>query len=192
MARHLSPAAFAIAALFVSLPKANALADERVYDLVVYGGTSGGIAAAIQAQRMGKTAILIEPSKHLGGLTSGGLGATDIGNKGAIGAISREFYRRVRKYYDDPAAWKHETPEQYRSGRGSEGDTEDAMWTFEPSVAAKVLRQMLAEADVKVLLGERLDRGTGRPDGHGALVEAKRITAIKLTSGQTIRGRRFI
>ena len=65
------------------------------YDVVVYGGTSGGVVAAVKAARMGKSVVLIEPSKHLGGLSSGGLGATDIGNKQAIGGMSREFYRRL-------------------------------------------------------------------------------------------------
>src|SRR5712671_6203302 len=81
---------------------------EPVYDVVVYGGTSGGVAAAVQTSRMGKSAILIEPGQHLGGLSSGGLGATDIGNKAAIGGISREFYRRVGKVYGQDEAWKFE------------------------------------------------------------------------------------
>src|SRR5690348_8190588 len=83
-------------------------AAEREYDLVVYGGTPGGITTAVQAARMGKSSVLIEPGKHLGGMTSGGLGATDIGNKAAIGGLAREFYRRVRKHYEAPAAWKYE------------------------------------------------------------------------------------
>ncbi len=87
------------------------------YEIVVYGGTSGGITAAIQAVRMGKTAVLIEPTKHLGGLTTGGLGATDIGNKKAIGGISREFYQRVFRHYADPAKWSHGTREEYFSFR---------------------------------------------------------------------------
>src|SRR5262245_20321838 len=90
-----------------------ALGAESTYDLVIYGGTSGGIAAAIQTRRMGKTSVVIEPGKHLGGLTSGGLGATDIGNKAAIGGISREFYQRIKKYYSDPANWKHERAADY-------------------------------------------------------------------------------
>ena len=103
--------------LFVSLAVPIALsAEENLYDLVIYGGTAGGVAAAVQARRMGKTAVLIEPGKHLGGLTSGGLGATDIGNKAAIGGISREFYQRIKKHYADPANWKHEKPEQLPLG----------------------------------------------------------------------------
>src|SRR6476646_11626434 len=102
--------------LFISVPLRPARSQEASYDLVVYGGTSGGVAAAIQARRMGKTAVVIEPGRHLGGLTSGGLGATDIGNKAAIGGISREFYQRIKKHYLDRANWKHEKPENYRSG----------------------------------------------------------------------------
>jgi ribulose 1,5-bisphosphate synthetase/thiazole synthase len=67
-------------------------------DVVIYGGTSAGITAAIQTARMGRTAVLIEPTRFLGGLTTGGLGATDIGNKKAIGGLSREFYANVNLY----------------------------------------------------------------------------------------------
>jgi NADPH-dependent 2,4-dienoyl-CoA reductase/sulfur reductase-like enzyme len=102
---------FLLAALLSSI--ATAQAKTSRHDLVIYGGTSGGIAAAIQAARMGKTAVLIEPTQHLGGLTTGGLGATDIGNKQAIGGVAREFYGRVWKHYNDPANWTRETREQY-------------------------------------------------------------------------------
>src|SRR5262245_58590426 len=102
-------------------------AAEREYDLVIYGGTSGGITAAVQAARMGKTAILIEPGKHLGGMTSGGLGATDIGNKAAIGGIAREFYQRVRRHYADDSAWKYERRADFK-GRGHDPN-EDTAWT---------------------------------------------------------------
>src|SRR5688572_16694289 len=78
---------------------------QESFDVVVYGGTSGGITAAIQSKRMGKTVVLISPDRHLGGLTTGGLGATDIGNKGAIGGMAREFYGRIFKHYQDDAAW---------------------------------------------------------------------------------------
>src|SRR5438477_9654691 len=106
--------------LFSLSSAATIRADDIAYDLVVYGGTSGGVATAVQARRMGKTAIVIEPGKHLGGLTSGGLGATDIGNKAAIGGVSREFYQRIKQHYASPANWKHEKPENYRSGRATE------------------------------------------------------------------------
>jgi len=161
-------------------------ADEPVHDLVIYGGTSGGIAAGVQARRMGKTVVLIEPGKHLGGLTSGGLGATDIGNKGAIGGISREFYQRVKRHYADPAAWKYEMPEAYRSGRGSETTREDAMWTFEPHVAEQILEQWCNEVGLVIVRGERLDLkgGVEKKDG--------RIASIRMESGKVFRGRMFI
>lgn len=156
------------------------------YDLVVYGGTSGGVVAAIQARRMGKTAIVVEPGKHLGGLTSGGLGATDIGNKAAIGGISREFYQGIKKHYSDPANWKHEKPENYRSGRSSEQSQEDAMWTFEPHVAERLFERMCQEVGVVVVKQERLDLKNGVEKQGG------RITGIRTESGRTFRGRMFV
>ena len=69
------------------------------FDVVVYGHTCAGVSAAVQATLMDKTTIVVGPDKHLGGLSSGGLGATDIGNKNAIGGLSRDFYRRLGKHY---------------------------------------------------------------------------------------------
>ena len=80
----------------------------EVYDIVVYGGTSGGVMAAVQAARMGKKVVLIEPGVHLGGLTSGGLGWVDVGNPKTIGGLAREYFHRVWKHYQDDAAWKWE------------------------------------------------------------------------------------
>ncbi len=154
------------------------------YDVVVYGGTAGGVAAAVQVRRMGKTAILIEPGRHLGGLTSGGLGATDIGNKSAIGGIAREFYRRINKHYDQPDSWKQEQPEKYRSGRQVGG--EDTMWTFEPHVAERILADMAQQADVTVVLMERLDLKSG------VSRQANRIQTIRMESGKVYAGHCFI
>ncbi len=159
---------------------------EATYDVVVYGGTAGGAAAAVQTKRMGKSVLLIEPGKHIGGLTSGGLGATDIGNKAAIGGISREFYRRVRAYYSRPESWTREKPADYRSGRASEQGQEDAMWTFEPSVAERILREMLAEARVPVLYQQRLDLRQPIEKLSGNIV------SLPLENGRSVRGRRFI
>ena len=129
-------------------------------DIVIYGGTSGGITAAIQAAREGRTAVLIEPTRFLGGLTTGGLGATDIGNKKAIGGIAREFYGRIWQHYQQPSVWKHQKREEYANRRGSAADpSETTMWTFEPHVATKIYDDMLREvaAKVTVVRGERLD-----------------------------------
>lgn len=176
--RALLAAAMALS-LVVSSSVAQA-ADES-FDVVIYGGTSGGVAAAVQARRMGKTAVVIEPSQHLGGLSSGGLGATDIGNKAAIGGISREFYQRVKKHYSDPATWVNEKPNP-----GLMNANEDAMWKFEPHVAEKIMNDFVREAGAKVVLGERLDlkKGVEKKDG--------RIVAIRMESGRTFHGKRFI
>src|SRR5262249_13519530 len=131
--------------LSLALVPSPARATSREFDVVVYGGTSGGVAAAVQAACMGKSVVLIEPGKHLGGLTSGGLGATDIGNKAAIGGLAREFYQRVKKHYADPLAWTFERRDDYRSGRRSEDDRDDAQWTFEPHVAERIMNEWVAE-----------------------------------------------
>jgi hypothetical protein len=166
------------------------VAEDKVYDIVIYGGTSSGVAAAVQAARMGKSAVLIEPSQRLGGLTSGGLGQTDIGNKAAIGGIAREFYQAIRKHYDDPAAWKWQTRQEYQdSGQTRTGAGEDAMWTFEPSVALRVYEAWVQDNDIEVCYGQRLDRQAG-------VVLTRsipwRILAIRMESGETYRGKMFI
>jgi hypothetical protein len=155
-------------------------------DIVVYGGTSSGIVAALQAKRDGKSVVLIEPSKHMGGLTTGGLGATDIGNKVVIGGIARDFYRRVWKHYQSDDVWKHETRDAYNVRNARFNPADDTMWTFEPHVASLVYRQMLAEAGITPILNERLNRTNGvRKNGP-------RITSITTESGHTFTGRAFI
>ena len=153
------------------------------YDLVVYGGTSGGIAAAVQSARMGRSVALIEPTQFLGGLTTGGLGATDIGSKQAIGGLSREFYQRVYKYYLEPDKWSYQTREEYFKDRAK---NEDTMWTFEPSVATKIFHDMISEAKVPVVFGERLDLK------NGVIKEGTRITQIVMESGRVFEGKMFI
>jgi hypothetical protein len=161
----------------------------RKADIVVYGGTSAGIAAAIQASRMGKSVIVLEPGTHLGGLTTGGLSWTDIGNKAAIGGIAREFYQRIKKKYEDPKIWTSETRDQYfERRRGPNAKNEDAMWTFEPKVASEVYREMMAEAGVKVITNARLNLAAGK----GVVKKDGRITAILLEDGSRYEGRVFI
>ncbi|HWF18689.1 MAG TPA: FAD-dependent oxidoreductase, partial [Verrucomicrobiae bacterium] len=102
-------------------------------DVCVYGGTAGGVVAAVEAARLGKTAVIAEFGYHLGGMTSGGLSQTDIGNKAAIGGISREFYQRIGQHYGKPE-----------------------QWTFEPGVAENIFFQMVNEAKVPVYFHQQL------------------------------------
>jgi hypothetical protein len=156
--------------------------DGLVYDVVVYGGTSSGVVAAIQASRMGKTVIIACPDRHLGGLTAGGLGWTDSGSKKAVGGIAREFYQRIKAHYDRPEAWVHQRPEEY----GRYRPNRDAMWVFEPQVAERTFEQMVAEAGVPVDRDRRLDRE------HGVKKNGMRITSITMLNGETYRARMFI
>ena len=162
-------------------------AQSKKYDIVVYGGTSAGVAAAIQASRMGKSVVLIEPTNRVGGLTTGGLGQTDIGNKQAIGGISREFYENIKKYYDDPKNWKWEKRSEYIDGgqtRTEEG--ESSMWTFEPSAALKVYHDMLSNEKVKLVYEERLNRASGVNKVGG------KIQTITMESGKKFVGKVFL
>ena len=174
-----------------SAPAADAQArtGEEIYDLVVYGGTSAGVMAAVQAKKMGKSAVIVGPDKHLGGLTSGGLGWTDTGNKAVIGGLARDFYHRVWKYYQEPDTWKWQKPEEYgNKGQGTKAmDGEHrTMWIFEPSVAERVYEDYVAEFKIPVYRDEWLDREKGvKKDGV-------RIVSITMLSGKTFSGKIFI
>src|SRR5690606_15970892 len=143
--------------------------------------------SAIQASRMGKSVVIVEPTHRLGGLTTGGLGQTDIGNKFVIGGISREFYQNIRKHYDDPKSWKWQERREYLDdGQTRTEKGEDAMWTFEPSAALKVYHQMLSDEKVDIVYGERLNRQTGiRKKGD-------QIESIKMENGTQYAGKMFI
>lgn len=138
--------------------------QEKLYDIVIYGGTAAGIAAAVQASIMGKSAVVIEPGKRIGGLTTGGLGDTDVGMKQAIGGLSLEFYRRVARKY------------------GQDG----ACWLFEAHTALEVMQDLVREYKLEVVCGERLELK------DGVTREGSRITAIRMESGNIYRGRMFI
>lgn len=159
----------------------------KSYDVVVYGGTSAGIASAIQSSRMGKSVVLIEPGKRLGGLTTGGLGQTDIGNKHVVGGISREFYQNINRYYQVPENWKWQNRRDYiDEGQTRTAKGEDTMWTFEPSAALKVFHQMLSGEKVKIVYGERLNRETGVIKKEG------RIVSVEMENGTRYFGKMFI
>jgi hypothetical protein len=170
----------------IALSTPTTYADQN-YDVVIYGGTSAGIAAALQTSRMGKSVILIEPYHRVGGLTSGGLGQTDIGNKSVIGGISREFYQNVRKYYDDSNNWKWQEKSEYMdSGQTRTIAGEDAMWTFEPSAALSIYLDMLKKANIKVVYHQKLNRENGVTQKDG------QIQSITMLSGKVYTGKMFI
>jgi len=154
----------------------------QTYDVVVYGSTSAGVSAAVQVKRMAKTAIIIDPGKHLGGLTAGGLGWTDSGRKETIGGISREFYHRVKNHYDKAEAWIYQKPEEYSRYRRED----DAMWVFEPHVAEQIFEELVNEYKIPVHRGQWLKRK------GGVTKDGSRIVSITMLSGKRYRGKIFI
>ena len=159
-------------------------------DICVFGGSSAGIVSAIQARQMGKTVVIAEPGKFLGGLTTGGLSATDIGNKAAVGGLSREFYHRLAQHYAKPGSWTLEQPDDYFKRRGSgqsaasKLDGADAtMWTFEPKVARAIYEQWLKEANVRVVFNQRL---------RSVKKNGARITEFSTDDGTVYRAKMFI
>jgi hypothetical protein len=138
--------------------------QEKQYDIVIYGGTAAGIMAAVQAKLMGKRTVVIEQGQRIGGLTSGGLGDTDVGMKEAIGGLSLEFYKRVaRKYSQDGACW-----------------------LFEPKVALEVLQDMVVENNIDVVYGERLELK------DGVVKQGSEIISIRMESGILYKAKMFI
>ena len=159
------------------------------HDLVVYGGTAAAVTAAVQARQMGRSVIVVSPDRHLGGLTSGGLGWTDTGNKAVIGGLARTFYHRVWRHYQADAAWRWQSRSEYGNrGQGTPAiDGEQrTMWIFEPGVAEQVFEDLVREHGITVVRDEWLDRKNGVAKAGG------RITAISTLSGRTYAGRMFI
>ena len=159
------------------------------YDLVIYGGTAAGVIAAVQAKKMGKSVVIVGPDKHLGGLSSGGLGFTDTGNKAVIGGLSRDFYHRIWKHYNEPTAWKWQRRAEY-GGKGQGTPAIDGeqrtMWIFEPSAAERVFEDYVREFQIPVVRDEWLDRA------NGVRKEGARVAAITMLSGKTYTGKMFI
>ena len=144
--------------------------------------------AAIEAQRLGRTAVIVCPETRIGGLTTGGLGQTDIGNKSAFGGLALQFYRDVADWYKVDSHWKYEKRSDYiPDGQCAGSFGEDSMWTFEPSAALAILERWERENKLEIVRGEFLDRGTG-----GVVREGSRIVAIKTLSGKTFRGKMFV
>jgi hypothetical protein len=143
---------------------AGELKAQSSYDVVVYGGTSGGVTAAIEAARLGRSVLLIEPSQHLGGMTTGGLSSTDTGTSSAIQGTAREFYNRVATAYGE----------------------RESSFRFEPHVAENVINAWVQQAGVTVIRGEQLNSGSG------VVKSGSRIQSIAMTNGHAYSGSMFI
>ncbi|MDT8760945.1 FAD-dependent oxidoreductase [Sphingomonas psychrotolerans] len=152
-------------------------------DIVIYGCTSGGVIAAVEARRLGRTVLLVCREDYLGGMSTNGLGWSDTGNHRAIGGLSLDFYRKVKRYYDDPAVWVHAP----RPARGENFVDGDAMWQFEPKVGERIFEDWAREAGVMIVRNQPLDRSRGGVEKAGST-----ITAFRSRTGRRFKGKVFI
>lgn len=183
---HLGSLLVGAAFVFSVLGQLHAAAS---YDLVIYGGTAGAVTAAVQAKKMGKSVIIVSPDQHLGGLSAGGLGYTDTGDKSVIGGLARDFYHRVWEHYDQPDAWRQQPKADYgNKGQGTPAmdGVNRTMWIFEPHVAEQVFEEMVRDYQLLVVRDEWLDRAAG------VKKSGARITSITTLSGKTYAGKMFL
>ena len=178
-----------LTSLFLLSGCANKRDKNYEADIIIYGGTPAAIVAAVQAKRMGKHVIVVSPDKHLGGMSSGGLGFTDTGNKEVIGGLAREFYHGIFEHYQKDDSWKWQKKEEYgNKGQGTPAidGNERTMWIFEPHAAEHVFEDFVKTNDIEVLRDEWLDREKGLKMDNGE------ITSITTLSGKTFNGKVFI
>jgi len=156
------------------------LASDKQFsaDVIIYGGNSSAVIAAVQVVKMGKEVILVSPDKHLGGLTSSGLGWTDTGNKAVIGGLSRDFYHRLYLHYQSDSAWIWQEKNEYgNKGQGNvaiDGENR-TMWIFEPHAAELVFEQLVDEYKIPVHREAYLDRETGVIMKDGSIVSIQTL-----------------
>lgn len=171
----------------ISILPVSGRSDPTSADLIVYGGTSGAVMAAVQAHQDGKSVILISPDRHLGGVTSGGLGQTDLGNPATLGGLGKEFYHRIWQYYQNPSAWSNGVVPRKLPGPGQGGKAVDNpyLYAFEPKVAEAVFDQLITENGIPVI--------HARLDLHGGVLkEGTQITGLRVEDGRVFHGRVFI
>lgn len=169
----------------------------ETFDLVIYGSSPAAISAAVQAKRMGISVVVVAPETRIGGLTTGGLGQTDIGNKGAFGGIALEFYRAVADYYRDERHWTLQKRSEYLpDGQCAGTKGLDSMWTFEPHAALEILEGWEKRDDLRIVRGKRLDRAAGRVKVEEVEVKGRgrerKIVSLLTEDGMEFAGKMFI
>ena len=166
------------AALATLAGAACSLQPDPEYDICVYGGTSGGVVAAVQAARMGKSVVLVEPGKHLGGMTSGGLSAVDIGNPRTVGGIAREYFTRLAGHYGRTLAWD----------KPLEGVPTGGAFAVEPHSADTLFQDFVHEAGIPVLYEAPLAEVRKQGALLVAIVAGGRTIAAKMFLDSTYEG----
>ena len=178
-----------IAFFFACSSSNNGPLNTHEADVIIYGGTSAAVTAAVKVARSGHSVIMVSPDNHLGGLSSGGLGFTDTGNKEVIGGLSREFYQRVYDYYQQEETWRWQDRSDFGNrGQGTTALDEEfgTMWIFEPHIAEQVFEDFIEEEGIRVLRDEWLNRKDGVSSENG------RIVSFETLSGKKFEGEMFI
>jgi len=180
----------ALAFMFFSCANQNRESNNTYNaDIIVYGGTSAAVISAVQAKKMDKSVIMVSPDLHLGGLSAGGLGWTDTGNKEVIGGLAREFYHRIYNHYENAENWMWQKKEEYGNrGQGTPAIDGDArtMWIFEPHAAERVFEDFIKEYDIEIHRDEWLDRN------NGVHMEDGKILSFTTLNGNTYKGKMFV
>jgi len=169
-----------------SIPDPEDVDPGQVFDVVIYGGTMSGVMAAVEVVKSGKTAVLVNPvGCSLGGVTTNGLGVTDLSKPKAFGGLTRDFYTDIYTYYKNPSNWKYGQLDSYENFKRAVH--EGMMIWFEPKAAEIVMNQYLDKYKILVIGSSRLDLKNG-------VVKNKKnaITSIVMESGQKVKGRFFI
>lgn len=152
------------------------------YDVIVVGGTPGGVMSAISASRMGKSALVLERTGFVGGLPANGLGATDIATRGATTGLFLEFVNRVKDYYVN----------EYGPDSQQVKDCSDG-YRFEPSVAAKIFSEMLSECpDVTVLTMRQFDCQSANIEMEGSKIKSIKVLNRETGETETFKGKIFV
>ncbi len=166
----------------LSIKKTQGSPGESTYDVVIVGGTPAGIMAAVAVSRMGKRAVLLERTHHIGGLPANGLGATDISTRGATEGLFMEFITRVREHY----------VKAYGEGSPQVNDCSDG-YHFEPAVAEKVFNQMIdEEKNITVLLNHQFDPLKDNVDIVNESIRSIRVLNRENSAHETFNGAVFI
>ncbi len=175
MKQNLLLTALLIVSFTIHIPSTWATVHEA--DVCVFGGTSGGVIAAVQAARLGKTVVLAEPGKHLGGMTSGGLSAVDIGDPRSVGGIAREYFTQLAATVGVQLAWD----KAFKAKGG--GPATGGAYAIEPHKAEEVFNEMVKQAGVIVHFNARL--ATLKKEGA-------RITELIMENGDVFRAKIFL
>lgn len=164
-------------------------AEPMQVDFCIYGGTSGAVAAAVQAKRMKRSVVIVSSDRFLGGMTSGGLGYTDIGDERILGGLSKEFFEKIYQHYQQDSAWNWQKRDTFANkGQGGPAMNHKAktMSLFEPSVAQAIFDGWIREYDIPVIY-DKLDRSP-----KGIVKQGASILSLTTLKGQVVKAKIFM